>query len=174
MKKVLKYFVIILTVLSICFTNVNAAKIDGYTYNTISVSGKYSNTNDKDSHKKIIRSYKDLAKLKKYIKKNYNNSKKYIKKLNKYKKSFFKKNVLIFATENVNLNSTSYRLLSITKKKNNIILNVEKKNLLKEGQGAITVVIYGANTYIIEAKKTKLNDVKKVKVTYDFVKNSEE
>ena len=174
MKKALKCFVIILTVLSICSTNVNAAKIDGYTYKTISVSGRYSNTNDKDSHKKIIRSYRDLVKLKKYIKKNYNNSKKYIKKLNKYKKSYFKKNVLIFATENVDTNFLSYKLLSITKKDEKIILNVEKRDLLKEGQGAIGVIIYGANTYIIEAKKSKLKDVKKVKVTYDFVKNSEE
>lgn len=174
MKKVLRYFVIILAVLSICSINVKAATVDGYTCKTISVSGKYSDTNNKNSYKKIIRSYKELVKLKKYIKKNYNNSKKYIKKLNKYKKSYFKKKVLIFATENVNLNSTSYRLLSITKKNNNIVLNVEKKNLLKEGEYAIDVVIYGANTYIIEAKKSKFKKIKKVKVTYDFVKNNEE
>lgn len=174
MEKGLKYFVIILVVLSICSINVKAATIDGYTYKTISISGKYSDTNNKNSYKKIIKSYKELVKLKKYIKKNYNHSKKYIKKLNKYKKSYFKKNVLIFTTENVNLNSTSYSLLSITKKNNNIVLNVEKKNLLKEGEGAICVVVYGANTYIIEAKKSKLEKIKKVKVTYDFVKNSEE
>lgn len=174
MKKVLRYFVIILAVLSICSINVKAATVDGYTCKTISVSGKYSDTNNKNSYKKIIRSYKELVKLKKYIKKNYNNSKKYIKKLNKYKKSYFKKNVLIFATENVDTNFLSYKLLSITKKDEKIILNVEKRNLLKEGQYKNTVVIYGANTYIIEAKKSKLKDVKKVKVTYDFVKNSEE
>lgn len=174
MKKGLKYFVVILTVLSICSANVKAANVDGYTCKTINVSDKYSDTNNKNSYKKIIRSYKDLAKLKQYIKKNYNNPKKYIKKLNKYKKSYFKKKVLIFATENIDLNFLSYKLLSITKKDEKIILNVKKRNLLKEGQSKNTVVIYGANTYIIESKKSKLKNVKKVKVTYDFVKNSEE
>ena len=81
MKKGLKYFVVILTVLSICSANVKAANVDGYTCKTINVSGKYSDTNNKNSYKKIIRSCKDLAKLKKCIKKNYNNPKKYIKKL---------------------------------------------------------------------------------------------
>lgn len=155
MKKGLKYFVVILTVLSICSANVKAANVDGYTCKTINVSGKYSDTNNKNSYKKIIRSYKDLAKLKKYIKKNYNNPKKYIKKLNKYKKSYFKKKVLIFATENIDLNFLSYKLLFITKKDEKIILNVKKRNLLKEGQSKNTVVIYGANTYIIESKKSK-------------------
>ena len=83
MKKGLKYFVIILMVLSIYSANVKAAKVDGYVCKTISVSGEYSDTNNKNSYKKIIRSYRDLVKLKKYIKKNYNNPKKYIKKLNK-------------------------------------------------------------------------------------------
>ena len=81
---------------------------------------------------------------------------------------------MIFATENIDLNFLSYKLLSITKKDEKIILNVKKRNLLKEGQSKNTVVIYGANTYIIESKKSKLKNVKKVKVTYDFVKNSEE
>lgn len=79
MKKGLKYFVVILTVLSICSVNVKAANVDGYICKKIGVSGKYSDTNNKNSYKKIIRSYKDLVKLKKYIKKNYNNPKKYIK-----------------------------------------------------------------------------------------------
>ncbi len=174
MKKGLKYFVVILTVLSICSVNVKAANVDGYTCKTISVSGKYSDTNNNNSYKKIIRSYKDLLKLKRYIKKNYNAPKKYIKKLNKYKKSYFKKKVLIFATENVDLNFLSYKLLSITKKDEKIILNVEKRNLLKEGEHKTTMVIYGANTYMIEAKKSKLKNVKKVKITYDFVNDSEE
>ena len=158
MKKGLKYFVVILTVLSICSVNVKAANVDGYICKKISVSGKYSDTNNKNSYKKIIRSYKDLVKLKKYIKKNYNNPKKYIKKLNKYKKSYFKKKALIFAT----------------KKDKKVTLNVEKRDLLEEGQYKTAVVIYGANTYIIESKKSKLKNVKKVKVTYDFVRNSEE
>lgn len=174
MKKGLKYFVIILMVLSIYSANVKAAKVDGYVCKTISVSGEYSDTNNKNSYKKIIRSYRDLVKLKKYIKKNYNNPKKYIKKLNKYKKSYFKKNVLIFATENIDLNFLSYKLISITKKDEKIFLNVEKRDLLKEGQCKIAVVIYGANTYIIKSKKSKLKKVKKVKIKYDFIKNSEE
>ena len=70
MKKGLTYFVVILTVLSICSVNVKAANVDGYICKKISVSGKYSDTNNKNSYKKIIRSYKDLVKLKKYIKKN--------------------------------------------------------------------------------------------------------
>ncbi|WP_370749026.1 hypothetical protein [Eubacterium sp.] len=45
---------------------------------------------------------------------------------------------------------------------------------MEEGQYKTAVVIYGANTYIIESKKSKLKNVKKVKVTYDFVRNSEE
>ena len=174
MKKGLKYFVVIMTVLSICSVNVKAANVDGYICKKISVSGKYSDTNNKNSYKKIIRSYKDLVKLKKYIKKNYNNPKKYIKKLNKYKKSYFKKKALIFATENIDLNFFSYKLLSITKKDKKVTLNVEKRDLLEEGQYKTAVVIYGANTYIIESKKSKLKNVKKVKVTYDFVRNSEE
>ena len=132
MKKGLKYFVVILTVLSICSVNVKAANVDGYICKKISVSGKYSDTNNKNSYKKIIRSYKDLVKLKKYIKKNYNNPKKYIKKLNKYKKSYFKKKALIFATENIDLNFFSYKLLSITKKDKKVTLNVEKRDLLEE------------------------------------------
>lgn len=66
-------------------------------------------------------------------------------------------------------NSENYKLKEeITR------LNVEKRDLLEEGQYKTAVVIYGANTYIIESKKSKLKNVKKVKVTYDFVKNSEE
>lgn len=174
MKKGLKYFIIILAVFSICSTNIKAATVDGYVCKTIRVSNKYSDTKNKNSYKKIVKSYKELKKLKKYIKKNYNDSKKYIKKLNKYKKTYFKRNVLIFATENIDINFFSYKLLSITKKDEKIILNVEKRNLLKEGQYKDDVVIYGANTYIIESKKSKLKNIKKIKVTYDFVKNSEE
>lgn len=171
-----KILALILT-LSSTFSVVNvpakAAQIDGYACKTISVSGRYSDSTNKNSCKKIIRTYDDLTKIKKHIKNNYNYSKKYIKSLRKYKKSYFKKNALIFVTENVDLNFRSYRLLSITKN-SNIVLNVEKKNLLKKGQGATCVVIYGANTYIIEAKKSKIKNVKKVKVTYDFVQNTEE
>ena len=85
-----------------------------------------------------------------------------------------KKKALIFATENIDLNFFSYKLLSITKKDKKVTLNVEKRDLLEEGQYKTAVVIYGANTYIIESKKSKLKNVKKVKVTYDFVRNSEE
>ena len=172
MKKRLKYLVVILMVLSVYCANVKAATVDGYVCKTISISGKYSDTKDKSSYKKIIKSYKDLEKLKKHIKKNYNHPKKYIKKLNKYKKSYFKKKGLIFATENIDLNLLQYKLLSITKKDGTINLHVEKRDLLKAGQAKTTVVIYGANTYMIELKKSKLKNVKKVKVTYDFVKKN--
>ncbi len=50
MKKGLKYFVVILTVLSICSVNVKAANVDGYICKKIGVSGKYSDTNNKNSY----------------------------------------------------------------------------------------------------------------------------
>ncbi len=155
-----------------CPAHVKAAKVNGYPCKTISVSERYSGTTDKNSYKKIVKSYKDLVKLKKYIRKNYNHSKKYIKELNKYKKSYFKKKGLIFATENIDLNHLQYKLLSIAKKDGAINLNVEKRDLLKEGQSKTTVVLYGADTYIIEADQSKLKNVRKVKVTYHFVKSS--
>jgi hypothetical protein len=172
MKKGLKYFAIILVVLSICSANVKAATINGYTYKKISVSGKYSDTSDKDSYKKIIKSYKDLVKLEKYINKNYNNPKKYLKKLNKYTKSYFKKNSLVFVTENVDVNFIKYKLSSVTIDNNKLKLTINRIDTLKSGCGKTDVVIYEANTYIIEAKKSKLKNVEKVKVKYDFIKNS--
>ena len=173
MKKGLKCFVTILAILSVFTANVSAVTMNGYTYKTISVTGKYSDKVNNKSHKKIVRSYKDLEKLKKYIKKNYNNPTQYTKKLKKYKKSYFKKNALIFVTENVDMNQLSYKLLKLTKNNDKFVINVEKRDLLKDGYKKTAVVIYGANTYIVEAKKSKLKNVKKVKVTYKFVKNSE-
>lgn len=173
MKKGLKCFVTILAILSVFTANVSAVTMNGYTYKTISVTGKYSDKVNNKSHKKIVRSYKDLEKLKKYIKKNYNNPTKYTKKLKKYKKSYFKKNALIFVTENVDMNQLSYKLLKLTKNNDKFVINVEKRDLLKDGYKKTAVVIYGANTHIVEAKKSKLKNVKKVKVTYKFVKNSE-
>ena len=75
-----KILALILT-LSITFSVENvpakAAQIDGYACKTISVSGRYSNSTNKNSCKKIIRTYDDLTKIKKHIKNNYNYSKKY-------------------------------------------------------------------------------------------------
>lgn len=171
MKKVLKYFVVILTVLSICSANVKAANVDGYTCKTISVSDKYSDTNNKNSYKKIIRSYKDLVKLRKYIKKNYNRPKQYLKKLNKYKKSYFKKKAIVFATENVDLNSKSYKCVSVVKENEKLNLNVERLNLLKEGQSTTCEIVYGAKTYILEVRKKKIKNIKKVRIVhYDMKK----
>ena len=80
---------------------------------------------------------------------------------------------MIFVTENVDVNQLSYKLLKLTKNNDEFVINVEKRDLLEDGYKKPMMVIYGANTYIVEAKKTKLKNVKKVKVTYKFVKNSE-
>lgn len=117
MKKILKCLLLCLICLSICGTQVKAAKSINCECRTISVSGKYSDTISNNSKKKIIRTYKDLKKLKKYIKRNYNNPNKYLKKLKKYKKAYFKKKSLVFVTVNIDMNSKAYKFMSVNKKK---------------------------------------------------------
>jgi hypothetical protein len=170
MKKKLECFVILLVCLSICCTQVKAEEAVGYTCKTISVSEKYSDTKSQNSYKKIIRTYKDLVKLKKYIKKNYNSPKKYLNKLNKYKKSYFKKKALVFVTENVDMNSKSYKFVSAVKENGKLNFNIERLSLLKEGQSTTCEVIYGAKTYILEVKKTKIKKIKKVRIVYHDIK----
>lgn len=164
----------ILICVAICSTPINAATKARYTCDTIRVSGKYSDTKSQNRYKKIIRTYKELTRLKKYIRKNYKYPKKYLKKLNKYKKSYFKKKALVFATENVDVNIYSYKLISATIENKKINLNIEKKCTLKEGQSAACVVRYSARTYILNVKKSKLKDVNKIRIIHNEVMNAEE
>lgn len=170
MKKRLECFVLLLAFLLICCTQVKAANSVGYTCKIISVSEKYSDTKSQNSYKKVIATYKDLVKLKKYIKKNYNYPQKYLNKLNKYKKSYFKKKALVFVTENVDLNSKSYKFVSVVKKNQKLNLIIERRNLLKEGQKTTCVIVYGAKTYILEVKKNRLKNIKKVRIVHHDTK----
>lgn len=132
-------------------------------------SGTFSEDLTKNSYKKIVTSYSQLNKLKKYIKKNYNNPKKYLHILNKYNKKYFKKNALIFATENVDMNSKEYMFSSLEKKNNKLIINVGINYTLPEGLYTTTVIRYSANTYFINIKKSKLKNIKKVKFKYSYI-----
>ena len=133
---------------------------------TMYVEGYAIKNNPDKSYRKIIRSYKKLTKLKSYIKKNYNSPKKYLKELKKYNKKYFKKNALVFVTKNNDMNSKTYELLSVNRKNNKIIISVSRDLEIKEGVSTPAVIRYGANTYFISVKQSKIKKAKKVKVVY--------
>lgn len=161
----------IVLLVTIATSNVNASIISdqSYKYKNINVSGTFCEDLTKNSYKKIVTSYSQLNKLKKYIKKNYNNPKKYLRILNKYNKKYFKKNVLVFATENVDMNSKEYIFSSLEKKNNKLIMNIGINYTLQEGLYTTTVIRYSANTYFINIKKSKLKNIKKVKFKYSYI-----
>ena len=141
-------------------------KIKSYKSKNISVPGIYSKKIGQNSYKKIISSYKQLEKVKKYVNKNYNSPQKYLKNLNKYSKSFFDKNVLIFVTENVDMNAKTYKMSSLQKNDNTVFVNVKRRSTLKEGQAIATYIKPYANTYFISLKKSSVKKIKKIKVVY--------
>ena len=138
--------------------DVNDWKLEG----EICIKGKYSYDKMKP-YRKIIKSYKQLKKTKKYLKKNFKNPKKYLKMLKKYDKKYFKENAIILVTENVDMKTTKYEFSSLEKEDNKLVVNVDKTlvNIL-----TTTEIQYYANTYLIGVKKSKIKDVKKVKVVY--------
>lgn len=49
-------------------------------------------------------------------------------------------------------------------------MNVQRKSLLKEGQSTTCEIVYGARTYILEMKKSKVKNIKKLAVIYNDAK----
>lgn len=97
-----KFFAILLTMVIFVSTMgvpfVAAKSESDFQYSTVQIShkGELRKNNKRKAYSKIVRSYKQLEQLKKYVKKNFVKKKKYINALNKYKKSFFKKKALVF------------------------------------------------------------------------------
>ncbi len=173
MKKIGSSIMVIVLIAAITTTGVmgKSSSLNNYKCKTMSVSGNYSKDISKNSYKKIISSYKQLEKVKKYVKKNYNYSKKYLKKLNKYNKKFFKKNALIFVTENVDVNAKTYTMSSLEKKDDKLLINIDRRNTLKEGQYTTEEIQYCANTYFISVKNLSIKKTKKIKVVYNDVES---
>lgn len=169
--KILATGLLIALLITITTSSVNASIISdkAYKYKNTNISETFSKDITKNSYKKIVTSYSQLKKLKKYVKGNYNKPKKYLRILNKYNKRYFKKNALVFATGNVDMNSKEYIFSSLEKKSNKIIVNIGINYTLKEGMYTTTEIRYSANTYFINIKKSKLKNIKKVKFKYSYI-----
>lgn len=164
MKKLIKIFLFVIA-FSFSVSGMQTIKAStNYSFKKVILSGRFSDTKQKNSHKKIIRTYKELKTLKKYIKKNYNNPEKYLKKLKKYKKSYFKKKSLIFATQNLDVMHYKYSFDSMEIDNEKVYINVSKKDTAKPDERVFCSVKYQANTYMIEVKKKKIKDVRKIKI----------
>lgn len=163
-----KMFIVFLCIMSLMTTNVLAYnyKNNTFTCKTMTTKGNVLKNRTKKSYKKIVKSYEQLEKLKKYVKNNYNSPDKYLKQLKKYNKKFFKKNTLIFVTECNDVNAKKYKISSIEKKNNKVYVNIDCKIENVNGKKTIASIIYGTNTYLIKAKKSNVKDVKKIKVIY--------
>ena len=162
---------VFLVALSIVVINVTGVMSSGYSLDkskvkTMYVSGGFYKRKFSKSYKRIVKTHKQLKKVKKYIKKNYNSSEKYLKNLGKYGKKFFKKNTLFFVTENNDMNSKQYSLISVEKSGKTLVLNVERKIIIQKGVSSITSIIEGSNSYYIAVKKSKAKKIKKIKVKY--------
>ena len=159
---------VFLVALSIVVINVTGVMSSGYSLDkskvkTMYVSGGFYKRKFSKSYKRIVKTHKQLKKVKKYIKKNYNSSEKYLKNLGKYGKKFFKKNTLFFVTENNDMNSKQYSLISVEKSGKTLVLNVERKIIIQRGVSSITSIIEGSNSYYIAVKKSKAKKIKKSK-----------
>ncbi len=170
--KMASMIILIALLITITTSSVAASVINdnAYKYKNTNIPGTFSDNITKNSHKKIVTSYSELQKLKKYIKKNYNKPKKYLRILNTYSRGYFKKNLLVFATENVDMNSKEYIFSFLAKEDKKLIVNIGINYTLKDGMYTTTVIRYSANTYFINIKKSKLKNIKKVKFKYSYIK----
>ena len=82
----------LLITLTVSSTNASTINKKSYKCRNLNVSGNFSKNDNKQSYRRVVTSYKQLNKLKKSVKKNYNKPKKYLKILNKYNRKYFRKN----------------------------------------------------------------------------------
>lgn len=159
----------LLITLTVSSTNASTINKKSYKCRNLNVSGNFSKNDNKQSYRRVVTSYKQLNKLKKSVKKNYNKPKKYLKILNKYNRKYFRKNALVFVTEDVDMNCKEYKFSTLEKKKNKLIVNVGIKYTLPEGFHTTTDIHYAANTYFINIKKLNIKAIKKTKVKYYYI-----
>lgn len=134
-----------------------------YIYKVRETNGLITESDNINDFTYIVRTYKELKKLKKKIKKVYNDPTTDLKALSQYKKSFFKKNALVFAS--VQYFSPNYisKLTNVTLNHKTIKLNIDEKWALGDGYGS-DMIVYTYKSYFIKIKKSKIPKAKKVKV----------
>ena len=134
----------------------------------VKIADRYAKDRRETSYKKIVKSYKQLKKLKKYIRKNFNSSSKYLKVLKKYTKKYFKKKTLIFAVDTVDETFCTSDLKMLNKEKNKLIINIDKVNMDKEMVIYYPPMVkYYSSAYFINLSKSDIKKIKKVKIKYN-------
>lgn len=179
-RKLISLVLIVILLVTVPATGVMGATINKRAYVTKVIDGKITYSTEVmvgektyhiEPHKKIIRTYKQLKELKKYIKNTYPNYRKQLRALKKYDKKYFKKNVLVYTTEVVDRNAKDYELNSLEKQGNKLKVNIDEVYLLEPGMATTCEMEYCTKTFIIGMKKAKMRNVKSIKVKINSMFN---